>query len=140
MSNSLFHKAVFAFTILFQLFIFSVPSQAQDLVYKRFLGKWVTGPTRDNYLKIDENFIQAFFIIEDLDGIPYVRMESPDADAFNMPADEATVSGEKIIIYFSPLNAVFKGKINKGNDHLTGTLAFLGKTVSMSLMKIIQEQ
>jgi hypothetical protein len=140
MSNSSFHKAVFAFAILFQLFVFSVPSQAQDLEYKRFLGKWVTGPIRDNYLKIDENLIQVFFIIEDLDGIPYVRMESPDADAFNMPAEEATVSGEKIKIYFSPLNAVFKGKINKGNDHLTGTLAFLGKTVSMSLMKIIQEQ
>jgi hypothetical protein len=67
-------------------------------------------------------------------------MESPDADAFNMPADETTVSGEKLKIYFGPMNALFKGEINRGNNYITGTLAFLGKTISMSLVKIVPEQ
>jgi hypothetical protein len=139
MKSGFLYKNIFVLAVLIILTTVGKTTNAQNQEYKRFLGKWVTGPTRENYLHVDEDYIQIYFYIEDLDGILYMRMESRDADAFNMPADEATTSGEKIKAYFEPLNAVFKGEINKANNHIIGTLSFLGKTFPLSCVKIIQE-
>jgi hypothetical protein len=133
------YKRIFVLALISFLVSSGTSGFAQDQQYKRFLGKWVTGPTRENYLKMDDNQIQVSFIIQDVDGYLFVQMKSPDADAFNMPADEAISTGEKIKIYFEPLNAVFKGEINRANNLITGSLGFLGRTFPMSLVKIIQE-
>ncbi len=122
---------------LFLLIICSGFSDAQNNLYKRFVGRWVTGPLHDNYLKIGDNYILVYLNIEDVDGVLFTRMESPDADAFNMPGDETTASGDKIKIYFKPLDAIYRGEINRANNQITGSMAFLGKTVPMSLVKVM---
>jgi len=121
------------------ILLVTVSSSAQNFEYKKFVGRWVTGPLRENYLKIEENYILVYLNIEDVDGVLYTTMESPDADAFNMPAEETTTSGNKIKIYFKPLNAIYRGEINRANNQLIGSMAFLGKTVPMGLVKIAVE-
>ncbi len=130
-------------TTLFTVFVLAVLSsnisKAQSNEYKRFIGKWITGPNQENYMKIGDNYVRVYLYIEDVDGILYSRMESPDADVFNMPGEETTSSGDKIKIYFKQLDAIYRGEINRGNTQITGALAFLGKTVPLGFVKVMVE-
>ena len=130
---------VILFATLFLVMLANNSSNAQDNLYKRFVGRWVTGPLHENFLKIGDNYILVYLNIEDVDGVLFTRMESPDADAFNMPGDETTSSGDKIKIYFKPLNAYYRGTINRANNQIIGSIAFLGKTVLMGLVKVMVE-
>jgi hypothetical protein len=133
MRNVIFSAAA----ICVQLLIFSFNAEAQQNAEKRFWGNWTTGLQKDNCLIIEGNMITVSLAIQDLDGGLFIRMGSPDADAFNLFADDAVVDDEKIKITFEKLNAIYKGKINESNNQIKGTISFPGKSFSLSFMRIV---
>jgi hypothetical protein len=129
--------SLFLFTALF--FINTI-SSAQPETSKLFLGKWITGTGQENAIQIGDNFYRASLAIYDLDSILYARMESQDADAFNISTDDVTVTGNKIKIFFKELDALYKAELNDNKNELRGTLAMTGKYISLSFKKIRMEQ
>jgi hypothetical protein len=118
------------------LFVLNANSFAQPETYKLFAGKWTTGAREDNAISWGNNFVRASLLIYDLDGILYVRMESPDADIFNVSSDDVNVDGNKIKIYFKQIDGLFKAELNDNKNVINGTLAFAGKHLSVSFVKV----
>lgn len=136
--NRCFNGSKFIIPSLFALlFVLNTVSFAQQPEsYKLFLGKWTTGAKQDNAIDLGGNLIRANLVISELDGIPYARMESPDADAFNMNAEDVTIDGYKIKIYFKQIDGLYKATLGDNKNELRGTFAFTGKHISVSFYKV----
>jgi hypothetical protein len=118
------------------LFILSSVSSAQPETSKLFLGKWVTGTGQENAINFEGNFYRASLSFYDLDGILYAKMESPDADIFNIISDDVTVTGYRIKIFFKELDGLYKAELTDNKDELKGTLALRGKFISIGFKKV----
>lgn len=127
---------IFFVAAIISLSAFNSSSPAQGNTEKLFIGKWIAGPNRENTLNIDGNLYQVSFIIEDLDGILVARMESPDADVFNLSATETIVDGYKIKIYFKEIDSLFKGELSSRKSELNGTFIMGRKYISISFRKV----
>jgi predicted transcriptional regulator of viral defense system len=111
-------------------------SLAQGNAEKLFVGKWVAGPNRENTLNIDGNPYRISLRIEDFDGILVTRMESPDADVFNITSAETIVDGYKIKIYFKEIDSLYRGELSAEKMELNGTFVMGNKYISISFKKI----
>ena len=129
----------FLFAAVIYLSALNSYSLAQENTDKLFIGKWVSGPNRENMLNIDGNPYNISFSIEDVDGIPVTKMESPDADVFNLTAAETTIDGYKIKIYFKEIDSLFKGELSSRKIELNGTFVIGRKYVSISFRKVRAE-
>ena len=130
------NTALILFALLFILNAGISAQEEQPDVSKLFIGKWTTGARQENAIDFGGTPIRASLIIYELDGILYARMESPDADIFNATADDITIDGNKIKIYFKQLDGLYKGKLNDDKNQLIGTLVLTGKYISASFVKV----
>ncbi|MCX6175157.1 MAG: hypothetical protein NTZ27_10425 [Ignavibacteriales bacterium] len=130
---------IFLFAAIIYLSVLNGYSLAQENTDKLFIGKWVTGPNRENTLDIDGNLYRISFSIEDVGGILVTRMESPDADVFNLTAAETIVDGYKVKIYFKEIDSLFKGELSSRKIELNGTFVMGRKYISISFRKIRTE-
>ncbi|MCX6169653.1 MAG: hypothetical protein NTX65_09940 [Ignavibacteriales bacterium] len=125
--------------IVIYLSALSSVSLAHGNIEKLFLGKWVGGSMRENTLNIDGNTYRISLRIEEYDGILITRMESPDADIFNITASETSIDGYKIKIFFKEIDSLFRGTLNAEKMELNGTFILGNKYISIGFKKIRTE-
>jgi hypothetical protein len=125
------------------LFILNSGLKAQEdkpETSKLFLGKWTTGARQDNAIAFGNNLIRASLLIFELDGLIYAKMESSDADMFNTVADDVTIDGNKIKLFFKQIDGLYKGKLDDNKKVISGTLVLTGKYISVSFVKVNMEK
>jgi hypothetical protein len=109
---------------------------AQGNTEKLFVGKWMGGTMNENTINIDGNLYRISLRIEESDGVLMTRMESPDADIFNITASETQIDGYKIKIFFKEIDSLFRGKLDPEKMELNGTFVLGNKYTSIGFKKI----
>jgi hypothetical protein len=132
-------KKILLLSLFVSLFFINTVASAQPETSKLFLGKWTTGAGQENAIELGDSFYRASLTIYELDGIFYARMESQDADIFNISTDDVTVTGNKIKIFFKELDGLYKAELNDNKNELSGTLAMTGKYISVSFKRVRME-
>lgn len=96
---------------------------------QQITGNW------EGALSVQDNVIPVVFHIgQDSSGHFTARFDSPKQNAFDLPCNEVSISGDSLFIKMKILNGSFRGLLNKRGDNING-IFFQGAAVPLALHK-----